>query len=194
MKLSDRVKLDEVSYPDEVWKPVLNYPNYLVSNFGRVASRWKSDYRCRSACDRGTVRLLKYAYLGRWAKKYPAVTLSHERQRKTLFVHVLVLEAFVSPRPAGLLGLHRDDNPDNTRLDNLYWGTERDNWGDRERNGLVARGSRNGKSKLTEDQVLEIKRLIQVASPRQSIARQFGVSPGCIDSIKRGDTWSYLTV
>ena len=45
----------------------------------------------------------------------------------TRFVHSLVLTAFVGPRPTGMYALHRDDDPTNNSLDNLYWGTPSEN-------------------------------------------------------------------
>ena len=45
-------------------------------------------------------------------------------------VHHLVLEAFIGPRPEGWWGLHRDDDPLNNSVDNLYWGTPDQNVGD----------------------------------------------------------------
>ena len=50
-------------------------------------------------------------------------------------VHSLVLEAFVCPRPEGLLGLHRDDVKWHNHVSNLYWGTHADNMRDCVRNG-----------------------------------------------------------
>lgn len=52
------------------------------------------------------------------------------------YVHVLVLEAFVGPRPSPEhKGLHRDDDPHHNHVSNLYWGTMQDNALDRVRNG-----------------------------------------------------------
>ena len=57
------------------------------------------------------------------------------RGRKSYKVHVLVLDAFVGPRPNGMQGLHRDDDHANNNLSNLYWGTQSQNMADRLRNG-----------------------------------------------------------
>lgn len=51
-------------------------------------------------------------------------------------VHHMVLEAFVGPCPVeGWYGCHRDDDPTNNALDNLYWGTPSENTEDCLRNG-----------------------------------------------------------
>jgi len=54
---------------------------------------------------------------------------------KTVLLHPLILEAFVGPRPEGMIACHWDDNPANNRLSNLRWATPSDNMFDRIRNG-----------------------------------------------------------
>lgn len=63
------------------------------------------------------------------------MTLSRSGVYERRLIHHLVLEAFDRPRPDGLFGLHRDDNPTNNTLPNLYWGTKRENQLDKVRNG-----------------------------------------------------------
>jgi hypothetical protein len=58
-----------------------------------------------------------YQYVGIWI----------DRKRYRTAVHHLVLEAFVGQRPVGLFGLHKDNNPGNNVVDNLYWGTQIEN-------------------------------------------------------------------
>jgi hypothetical protein len=50
-------------------------------------------------------------------------------------MHILVLEAFVGPRPAGMEGCHWDDDPTNNHLSNLRWDTRSANARDAVRNG-----------------------------------------------------------
>jgi len=67
-------------------------------------------------------------------KGYPYVNLPIIREDGTRHgrrikrrIHLMVLESFVGLRPAGLHGLHRDGNPANCSLGNLYWGTPTQN-------------------------------------------------------------------
>jgi hypothetical protein len=49
-------------------------------------------------------------------------------------VHKLVLEAFTGqPRPEGMVCCHVNGNPSDNRLENLRWGTLRDNAADKRR-------------------------------------------------------------
>lgn len=56
-------------------------------------------------------------------------------ERSHHYVHTLVLEAFVGPRPTGAQGLHWDDDPTNNAVSNLRWGTPGENLLDCVRNG-----------------------------------------------------------
>ena len=56
---------------------------------------------------------------------------------KAFKVHQAVLMAWVGPRPAGMLCRHLDGNKWNNRLDNLAWGTPRENTDDAIRLGEI---------------------------------------------------------
>jgi hypothetical protein len=84
-------------------------------------------------------------------------------------------------------------------LANISWGSKAKNHGaDRRRDGTIPRGERNGRAKLTEAQVTEIRALYasEVGGPRfgrtwthRSLAERFGVDRGTIEGIIRGKTW-----
>ena len=88
-------------------------------------------------------------------------------------VHHLVLEAFVGKRPKGTEARHVNDrDPTNNRLDNLAWGTHRENEADKIRHGTSQHGERNAMCKLTDAQVNEIrasKELGRVLSARYGV-------------------------
>jgi hypothetical protein len=71
-----------------------------------------------------------------------------------------MLEVFVGPRPEGMEGCHKDDNQFNNSLDNIYWGTHKENCKDRTQNGklISKRGDENNRSRITNKQVLEIRK------------------------------------
>lgn len=120
----------------ERWLPVPGYPGYEVSDQGRVRSldrevrsRWGTPKTLKG-------RILAQVMVGGTDGRYHACTLFRDGNRKQTTVHVLVLETFVGPRPAaGMHGCHRDDDPANNRLKNLYWGTPRQNARDMVNNG-----------------------------------------------------------
>jgi hypothetical protein len=113
----------------ERWLPVPEYPGYEVSDQGRVRSL---DREVRSRW--GTPKTLKGKTLALVpvggdgnTGRYLGCTLFRDGKRKSVMVHTLMLETFVSPRPEGMFGYHRDDDPTHNRLENLYWGSPTQN-------------------------------------------------------------------
>lgn len=86
--------------------------------------------------DEGNVRSLRRATTsGRILKLirsrgYCFVTLSRNGHERSQAVHVLVLAAFIGPRPDGMDIRHLDGNGENNRLDNLAYGTRSENMQD----------------------------------------------------------------
>lgn len=116
----------------EQWLPVAGWESsYEVSNHGRVRSVRRNTYRRD-----GAVCPVGGKVLSPTGKKRPQVKL-YSGHREYIFrqIHILVLEAFVGPRPLGMFGLHADDNPHNNHLNNLRWGTPSENTADAIRNG-----------------------------------------------------------
>lgn len=88
---------------------------------------------------------------------------------------------------------HHCDNRSCINPNHLFIGTNGDNNRDRTAKGRSARGERHGMSKLTTDEVKEIKNLITVGEESlASIARTYKVSRRLIQWIKRGECWGYL--
>lgn len=128
----------------EQWRPVVGYEGlYEVSDLGHVRSldrtvrspnRWGGVTEYRRP---GRVLAPKHKTVG--THRYAIVTLSRDGVPTTRSVHVLVLEAWVSPRPAGAWGRHGPAGlGDNGRV-NLSWGTPAENAQDRIRDGNDAK-------------------------------------------------------
>ncbi len=124
---------------------------------------------------------------------YKEVTLCVDGQRSYWFVHVLVLETFVGPRPDPKAeGCHRDGDPANNQLENLYWGTHADNVADRERHGRTLRGQDASRAKLTDESVRDIKFCLSQGESASLLAGIYGVTPHHIRRIRRGDVWGHI--
>jgi len=94
---------------------------------------------------------------------------------------------------------HACDNPICTNPDHLWVGTHQQNNDDKMEKGRHKfhlpphkPGSSNGASKLTEDQVREIKILIRSGRSCYGISKDFNVSKQTILRIKNGVNWSHV--
>lgn len=181
----------------EFWLPVPGYEGlYAVSDLGRVRSL---DALVRvggggSRLRRG--RVLKQALHRARAENYvrPSVHLSRENESALRKVAQLVLEAFVGPKPEGKMAAHGDGDPLNNRLDNLRWATPQENADDMIAHGTRQYGSRHPRSKITEDQVLEIRRRWPSArqGEKAKMAREFDMCISNLKLIATGKTWGHV--
>ena len=163
----------------------IGFPNYKIDTNGNVYS-WK--------CKQGT-RIKRWKQLKPWTVKggYKIIRLIGEN---TIFkyVHCLVLEIFVGPCPDGMECCHKNNNPCDNNLENLRWDTPKNNCIDRKTNGLhltkTPRGSKHGMSKLTEKEVLVIRKLVELKLFSQAkIARLFEITPTNVCDIIKRNTW-----
>lgn len=94
----------------------------------------------------------------------------------------------------GLYVLHKCDNPSCVNPDHLFLGTQQDNMRDRAVKGRNpdTRGCKNGRAKLKEDDIIEIRKLLLNGETRTSIAVKFNVSTAAIRHIDIGKTWSNI--
>lgn len=165
---------------EEIWKQVPQYPNYEVSDKGRVRSN-----------HRKTPRIL---ILGINQSGYPRALLSG----KKFYVHTLVLEAFMCPRPEGYEANHKDCVKSHNWVENLEWVTHHENMSHAKINGRFLegkqRGSLNSSAKLTESQVLHIKKLNPKlgSSETAKIAARYSVTRDHIRSILNGKRWKHI--
>jgi hypothetical protein len=108
--------------------------------------------------------------------------------------HRVAYELFVGPIPAGLFVCHRCDNRRCCNPDHLFLGTQSDNIADMDRKGRrqnrVSAGTANPRARLTEQNVVEIRRRHKGNyGDGIRLAREFGVSKDAISDIVCGRTW-----
>lgn len=179
----------------ERWRPVVGFPEYEVSDQGRVRSLPRVVVLSRPngvARQRRNGAILKPGLDG---KGYPMVVMCDQGRRVTRRCHLLVLEAFVGLKPDGQEALHGDGDSGNPKLENLRWGTSAENRADAMAHGTaytLGRGEAHAMAKLSAAQVSEIKWALTDA-PRgagAALAKKYGVSQSAISKIKNGDTWA----
>lgn len=169
----------------EVWKAVKGYEGYYeVSNQGQVR--------------RVGGKQLKPILDG----KYYQVGLCVNGVRKKFRIHFLVGQAFLEPCP-GEYGCgkgkyqvdHKNDNHLDNRAENLQWLLHGDNCFFKHeethqfRTQEPHKGSKHGRAKLTEAQVLRIR---NDNRSQRRIAKEYGVDPTLISQIKRRKCWTHI--
>jgi hypothetical protein len=166
---------------NESWTTVPGSLGYEVSDRGRLRS-----YRTAQGHPSEVPRLLTPAIV----KGYLQTSLG--RSRVNVRVHLIVLEAFEGPRPAGAVARHLNGDPLDNRRSNLRWGTAEENYDDRHGHGTDNMGARNGRAKLGEKEVIVIRTRLESGDPQRDIAVDFGVSRSTISRIKTGRNWSHI--
>lgn len=112
--------------------------------------------------------------------------------------HRVAWEVENGPIPNDLCVLHKCDNTKCCNLEHLFLGTKKDNSDDMIAKGRDwhesewVRGELNGHAKLKEEDVIEIRNLLEKGYTQQFIADEFGVSREAISRIKTGRNWGWL--
>lgn len=176
----------------ERWLPVVGYENlYEVSDLGRVrsvdrivcqANRWGS---LSNRHLRG-----KVLSPAKNSHGYLVVALGN-RGQTTMSVHILVLSAFIGPRPRGKEGAHGDGNPSNNRLSNLRYASPVENSADSRLHGTHLFGERAPWAKVSEETARAIRESSRSLTLKY-LSEKYEISFAQISKIRNGRQWVHL--
>lgn len=108
---------------------------------------------------------------------------------KNIKAHRLSLEHKLGrPLNDNMFALHSCNNPPCCNPDHLREGTHQENMDDKLRSNRQPKGESNGKAKLTQQQVDEIRANVNKMTQYQ-LAELYGVKRPCIAKIQRGKIW-----
>jgi len=140
---------------------------YYITDDGRVFSAHRWVWKEKS---QHTNRGYKYVALDGAPKK----------------VHQLVLLAFGHDRPDGAEVRHLNGKRGDNRLENLAWGTRKENVADMFLHGTVPSGERSGASKLSDKTVAKIVQRAIAGESMYVLAKEYGVSAASVCRWKSG--------
>lgn len=127
---------------------------------------------------------------------YLEITTGKNSCRRRTGVHRLVALAFV-PNPNNLSEVdHINNDRTDNRACNLQWLTHEDNVKKipHETGSRARRGSNNGRSKLTENTVREIRNLYDSGAKKISdLTKDYEVSQATIQGIVKRRTWKHVS-
>lgn len=170
----------------EIWNAIPGYDGlYEASDLGRIR-------RTRTQGGRPIFRVLRE---GR-NRGYAKFVLCYLNERRTYAAHRLIWEAFNGPIPNGMQINHKDGDKLNNRLSNLEVCTPSENTLHAFRVLKVPpkvnpqHGTKNGRAKLNETAIAEIRALRSEGWTQQKIANKFGVCSATISNVLLGKFWT----
>lgn len=166
-----------MSVNEELWKSIDGFPNYEVSNQGRVRNKKTGKILKPDACRDGYLR----------------VTLYGDKGPKHFFIHVLVAKMFIGDKPAGLEVDHLNGDKSNNRVENLQYCTSKENKERAINLGLRDRIPRatveaSSKARMSPVQILETGEMFDGI---QTCAEKIGGHAQDISSCLTGKALSY---
>lgn len=150
-----------------------SFPNYFATSVGDVFSYYNQT----------PYKLKKYG------NKYHSVKIGGE----SVEVQRLVAEAFFGPQPAKAnVVRHLDGNPQNNNVENLMYGTHKENAQDRIRLGTGI-GVNHYKATLTPELVLNIVDLCEKEYTNAQIAKELNITQNQVRQVRNGESWKHVT-
>lgn len=171
---------------NEQWRDIPGYEGLIqVSDMGQVK---RIGYVVDRACNRpGMFKPLPTG------GGYRSVTFAVNGVRRWFYIHILVMLAFMGPRPHGLVVNHKNGDKTDNRLANLEYVTSAENNRHALRTGLNTQFGETSKfSKLKNEDVSNIRKYYSYGATPMSLARLYGVGANTILQIVKGKAWKHL--
>jgi len=176
----------------EIWKEIIDFENYEISNLGNVRS-WKSNniFKKRKSPISKSQILNNSGYF--YVIFYKKNSGTHK------YIHRLVSEAFIPNLKNKKEVNHINGIKTDNKVENLEWVTSSENKQHALKMGLFnpalqdRKGDKNGNAKLTEAKVLHIRYfLYENILTQKQIGSLFSISKQTISFIKNNRIWNNL--
>ena len=182
---------------EEIWLPIKGYENYYeVSTLGRVRAL---DIYVRNDGNfaGGFIKNRKVRDQQTNKYGYKTIKLCKHGKCQRYLVHRLVAKAFIPTQNYNYQINHIDGDKTNNTITNLEWVTPAQNMKHAWETGLInsehSKGSNHANSKLTEKDVIEIRKLAaEKQLTRQQICDKFGISISTYKGIVTKRSWRHV--
>lgn len=175
----------------EQWRIAVGMPHHEVSDQGRVRALRRTILTKRETQREYPGGLLTIGtHIGN-RSVYSVVAAHIDGRKKEFRLGRLVLQSFIGPCPEGMECCHGPGGSRDDRLENLRWGTHKENRADMIRDGthLAVTGTNHPIARLTDEAVRHIRSSNESMA---ALARQYGVSAQCISNAVRRESWKHV--
>lgn len=178
--LKDSLSLDLNDLPGEIWTDIPGYENrYQISNYGRVKS----------------IILKKHSIIKKTLSsgKFKVILSNKKRFRKNESIGRITATVFLREPKENEVIRYKDRNMLFDAVVNLEWISRKERSQEAYQNGSFPKehssGLKNGMSKLTPNQILQIRNKKNQGLSNVELSKTFGVSYSCIHNVVNGRRW-----
>lgn len=105
----------------------------------------------------------------------------------------MVARCYIGPRPPRHDVDHKDGSRSHNHVDNLEYVTRPENLRRAREHGRASKeGTKNPAAKLTEADVVQIRRRVDAGESNLVVAKAFGVSDALVCKIKKRVIWTHI--
>lgn len=162
----------------ETWKQIEDYEGfYFISNYGRVRdcnNRIKPTYKNN--------------------KGYVLVSLYYKGKTYHKTIHRLVATYFLDNKDNLPQVNHIDCNKENNNVLNLEWCDQHYNYKEGMKHFLYSKNDSHYFSKLKNQDVVMLNRLMQLGFTRATLSKIFNLNPSSIEAIEKGISYRELNL
>jgi hypothetical protein len=181
----------------EIFKTIESYPDYEVSNYGRIRTKSRKVRYVHALTKKEHFRLTEHRFLKvhlNTRTGYKFCQLYKNKKMYNVTIHRLVAGCFLETNSNLNVVNHKDGNKHNNIVDNLEWCTDEYNHKHATETGLKAKGTEIKTCKLNENSVHAIKYFLQKGVSHQEISIAFKVSRPTITLINTNRTWKHVSL
>jgi hypothetical protein len=176
----------------EIWKDVVWYEwLYQISNFWHSRRLWKIiiDNRVKRFV---RWRILRDTTTNLW---YIINTLTKDWKQKKYLRSRLVAQAFhwLDINNKKIYVCHKDDNPLNNRVDNLFLWSQKDNMQDKVDKNRQTKWEDTHLSSITNNQAKEVIRQLKKWKKIFQVSNELWISYNIVRHIKAWNSWKWLS-